>query len=197
MASDCGCLRGRQPPRPGLCGWRRGGERRPRWGAARKRGGIEVERRPRRLGRHTVPRCGGRRPVFSRALRPAESQALHRCGIGAVDLDIPGRGAHYFVPVNGWNASIEPRPDGESSARTPQYRERLLRRGFRPPRNRLRLENYPRQRPRSGPDDSSGYQSSRGTRPTMRPRPAHTSARAVPSRAKGFSAVPAPGIGCS
>jgi hypothetical protein len=174
-----------------------GGERRPRWGAARERGGIEVKRRPRRLGRHTVPRCGGRRPgLFPRPAARRNSGLAplrHRCG----------RPRH----PRPWRTLLRSCERMEcldrttarrgSSARTPQYRERLLRRGFRPPRNRLRLGNYPRQRPRSGPDDSSGYQSSRGTRPTMRPRPAHTSARAVPSRAKGFSAVPALGIGCS
>ncbi len=55
--------------------------------------------------------------VFSRALRPADVQALYRCASPAGDLDVPGRGAHYFAPVFGMDVRVSPTGQGEGSAR--------------------------------------------------------------------------------
>jgi DNA-binding winged helix-turn-helix (wHTH) protein len=54
--------------------------------------------------------------IFTRALRPGEVVALHRCLSGAVDLEIPGRGGYYFVPIFGGGAIVEDRPSGGASS---------------------------------------------------------------------------------
>ncbi len=53
--------------------------------------------------------------IYGRALRADEIRSLHRCIVGADDIDIDGE-SYYFAPVYGDHAEILPRRPGDGSA---------------------------------------------------------------------------------